>query len=78
MRIASLIDVNALWHVALYSVIGAIGLVTAYSTAVLALDRMERPATGAGARAGWALAIAVAGLVCLALLATGLWAMTQK
>jgi hypothetical protein len=50
MRLASLIDVNALWHVAVYSLVAAIGLVTAYGTGILALDRrrgrraLHRPA----------------------------------
>jgi hypothetical protein len=78
MRIATLVDVDALWHVALYSVLAALGLVTAYGTAVLALDRIERPANGGEARVGWSAVIALAGLACVALLAVGLWAMTQK
>jgi hypothetical protein len=78
MRVATIVDVDALWHVAVYSVLGALGLVTAYGTAVLALDRIERPATGGGPRAGWTVVIAVAGLACVGLLAVGLWAMAQK
>jgi hypothetical protein len=76
MRLASLVDVNALWHVALYSLVAAVGLVAAYGTGLLALDRMQR--TGAAARAGWLLTAAVAGAVCIGLLVVGIWAMTQK
>jgi hypothetical protein len=76
MRLASLIDVNALWHVAVYSLVAAIGLVTAYGTGILALDRMQRTRTIA--RAGWMLTAGVAGALCIALLGVGLWAMTQK
>jgi fatty acid desaturase len=78
MRIATLIDVDALLHVALYSLVGAVGLVTAYGTAVLALDRFERPTARGGARAAWTLTIVLAAAVCVALLAAGFWAMTQK
>jgi hypothetical protein len=78
MRLASLIDVEALWHVALYSLVGAIGLVAAYGTGVLALDRLERPAAGRGTRAACVLAIVLAGIVCVGLLSAGFWAMTQK
>jgi hypothetical protein len=76
MRIASLIDVKALWHVALYSLVAAVGLVTAYGTGLLAVDRMQRTRTVA--RVGWMLAAGVAGAVCVGLLGVGLWAMTQK
>jgi hypothetical protein len=76
MRLASLIDVEALWHVALYSLIAAVGLVTAYGTGLLAVDRMQRSRTIA--RAGWMLAAGVAGAVCVGVLVVGLWAMTQK
>jgi hypothetical protein len=78
MPLASLIDVDALWHVALYSAVAAVGVVTAYGTAVLALDRAEREHKGLPARLAWMLTVAVSGLVCVALLIVGLWAMTQK
>jgi hypothetical protein len=68
---ATLVDVDALWHVALYSALASVGLVTAYGTAVLALDRGE-------ARASWRIVAGVALVACAALLAVGLWAMTQK
>jgi hypothetical protein len=79
MRIATtLIDVEAMWHVLLYSLLATVALVTAYGAGVLALDRIDRPEAGGGARAGWTLAIGAAGLVCLALVVVGVWAMTQK
>jgi hypothetical protein len=76
MRLASLVDFDALWHVALYSLVAALGLVTAYGTGILALDRVQRG--GTASRAGWMLVVAVAGALCVGLLAVGLWAMTQK
>jgi hypothetical protein len=76
MRLASLVDVDALWHVALYSVVAAVGLVTAYGTGILALDRVQRG--GTASRAGWMLVVVLAGALCLGLLVVGLWAMTQK
>jgi hypothetical protein len=78
MRIASLIDVDAMWHVVLYSAVAAVGLATAYGTAVLALDRIERTETGPGERAVWMLTVGLSGAVCLALVAIGFWAITQK
>jgi hypothetical protein len=75
---ASLVDVDALWHVALYSFVAVVGVVIAYGTLVLALDRVQRDETTPAERAGWTLAMGVCGLTCLALLIVGLWAMTQK
>ena len=50
---ASLVDVEALWHVALYSFLAVVGGVTAYGTVVLALDRVQREeVTPAGRAAG--------------------------
>jgi hypothetical protein len=74
MSVATLVDTDALWHVAVYSLLAAVGLVTAYGTGVLALDRIGR----GQARAGWTLVATGAGLACLALVAVGFWAMTQK
>ena len=76
MPLATLVDVGALWHVALYCVLAAVGLVAAYGTAVLALDRAGR--AEAGARAAWLVTVSLAGLACVGLLAVGFWAMTQK
>ena len=45
---------------------------------MLALDRMQREEVTPAGRAGWILAVGVAGLTCLVLLVVGLWAMTQK
>ena len=73
---ATLVDVDALWHVALYSALAAVGLVTCYGTAVLALNRAGRAESGA--RIGWLATVGVAALACAGLLAVGIWAMTQK
>ena len=75
---ASLVDVEALWHVALYSFLAVVGGVTAYGTVVLALDRVQREEVTPAGRAGWIFAMGIGGLTCLALLVVGLWAMTQK
>jgi hypothetical protein len=76
MTLATLVDTDALWHVALYSLLAALGLTAAYGTAVLALDRLDR--AGGSARAGWTALIGAMGAVCVGLLAVGFWAMTQK
>jgi len=78
MRLATFVDTDALWHVAVYSALAAVGLVTAYGTAVVALDRVGRSEGAGGARAGWMLVIGLAAVACLALLGVGFWAMTQK
>ena len=78
MLATSLVDVDALWHVLLFSFAGALGLTTAYGTLVIALDRRERSAAGSGSRTGWLVAAGAAGLICLAIALAGLWAMTQK
>jgi hypothetical protein len=78
MVVASLIDVEALWHVVLYSFLAVVGGVTGYGTVVLALDRVQRDEVTPVGRAGWILAMGLGGLTCLALLAVGFWAMTQK
>jgi hypothetical protein len=75
---ASLVDVDALWHVALYSFVAVVGVVTAYGTVVLALDRVQREELTPAGRAGWIIAMGLGGLVCVTLLVVGLWAMTQK
>ncbi len=84
MLAAAIIDTDAFWHVALYGVLGAVGLVLAFSVALLGFDRAEGPDAGAdgsvsgAARAGWLLLTALGGAACLALLGVGIWAMTQK
>jgi hypothetical protein len=78
MIASSLVDVDALWHVALYSFLAMVGLVTAYGTLVLAVDRAQRQNAPPSSRAAWVLAAALGGLVCVGLLIVGFWAMTQK
>lgn len=76
---ATLIDVDALAHVAVVAFAATCGLVLAFGTAVHALDRI-----GAGREAeegtppAWALALFISALFIFALLALGAWAMTQK
>lgn len=80
--LATIIDTDAFVHVALYGVLGAVGLVLAFSAALLGFDRAEGPDAGGSvsgaARAGWMLLAVLGGAACLALLAVGVWAMTQK
>jgi hypothetical protein len=82
MLASSIIDTDALGHVAIYGILGAVGLVIAFSVALLGFDRAEGPDAGgsisAGARAGWLLLTVLGGAACLALLGVGVWAMTQK
>ena len=76
---ATLIDVDALAHVAAVAFAATCGLVLAFGTAVLALDRI-----GAGREAeegtppAWVAALFCCSVFIVALLALGAWAMTQK
>jgi hypothetical protein len=80
--LATIIDTDAFWHVALYGILGAAGLVIAFSVALLGFDRAEGPDAGGSvpgaARAGWLALTVLGGAACVALLAVGVWAMTQK
>jgi hypothetical protein len=80
--LATIIDTDAFVHVALYGVLAAVGLVLAFSVALVGLDRAEGPDAGGSAsgaaRVGWLALTALGGAACVALLAVGVWAMTQK
>jgi hypothetical protein len=78
MIAAELVDVDALWHVLLYSLAGTLGLVVAFGTILFAVDRGSREGEAAAARNAWMALAALAGLACVALLIFGIWAMTQK
>ena len=68
----SIIDTGAFAHVALYGVLGALGLVLAFSLALVGADRAGRGS------AAWLTLTALGGAACVGLLAVGLWAMAQK
>jgi hypothetical protein len=72
------VDVDALWHVLLYSVAGTLGLVVAFGAVLLALDRREGVGVTVAARTTWLVTAGLAGLVCVAILVVGVWEMTQK
>jgi hypothetical protein len=79
MSLATLVDAEALLNVALYGLAGSTGLVIAYGLAVLAHDRASRDDRhGAAATLAWRTVFIVGAGVCLAILAVGFWAMTQK
>jgi hypothetical protein len=73
MLLSTIIDTDAFVHVALYGVLGALGLVLAFSFALVGIDRAE---DGKGRQ--WLALTVLGGAACLALLAVGVWAMTQK
>jgi hypothetical protein len=60
----SVVDVSALWHLALYSLLATVGLVGAYSALLVGNERAE---TGIG-RSGWLALEVAAGVVCLGIL----------
>lgn len=72
MLASSIIDADAFWHVALYGILGAVGLVLAFSVALVGVDRAER------GTAAWLTLTALGGAACVGLFAVGIWAMTQK
>jgi hypothetical protein len=78
MIAAELVDVDALWHVLLYSLAGTLGLVIAFGAVLFAVDRSNRDGEAALARSSWMVVAAIAGLICIALLVFGIWAMTEK
>jgi hypothetical protein len=81
MTVATIVDTHAFVRVALYGLLGSLGLVLAFGGALLAVDRAEGDGPGgatAAVRAGWLALAALGGLACLALLGVGIWAMTQK
>lgn len=69
----TIVDTDAFVHVALYGILGALGLVIAFSLALVGVDRAEE---GEGRR--WLALTVLGGAACVALLAVGVWAMTQK
>jgi hypothetical protein len=78
MIAAELVEVDALWHVLVYSLVGTLGLVIAFGGVLIAVDRGAREDGPGPARTTWMAAAAIAGLVCVAILVLGIWAMTQK
>ncbi len=78
MIAAELVDVDALWHVLLYSFAGTLGIVIAFGGLLVAVDRGNRDGETGLARTSWLVVAGIAGLVCVALLVFGIWAMTQK
>ena len=77
--LATLVDTDALWHAALYAFVGGIVFVGAFGLAILARDRAAAEGEGMRERAAaWNVAMGVALVGCLAVLAVGVWAMTQK
>jgi hypothetical protein len=70
--LATIIDTDAFVHVALYGVLGALGLVLAFSVALVGVDRAQR------GTATWLTLTALGGAACVGLFAVGIWAMTQK
>jgi hypothetical protein len=86
MLASTIVDTHAFVRVALYGVLAAVGLVLAFSGALLAFERAEGDGedagggatVGVGARVLWLGVTALLGAGCIALLAAGVWAMTQK
>ena len=79
MLAAAIVDTDAFVHVALYAVLGSLGLVLGFGGALVGFDRAQAGAGGsADARAGWGALVVLGGALCLALLGVGIWAMTRK
>jgi hypothetical protein len=74
----TLVDTKALLNVVLLGFSGGVGLVLFWGLAVLAQDRLTGETRPAGSRAGWASVLALGLIACVAMVALGAWAMTQK
>jgi hypothetical protein len=80
MLLGVTIDGKALLDSALVGGAGALVLTLAFSVGLLAYDR-ARPGEGAhqsGGSAAWWVAAGLAGVLCIGIVALGVWAMTQK
>jgi hypothetical protein len=77
MMLGTLVDTDALWHVAVYALGGGAVFISAFAVAVYARDRAARGGVSGGAVV-WNIAMGAALAACLAVFALGIWAMTQK
>lgn len=79
MLASAIVDWAALWKIAVAGFVAGAGLVAVYGVGVLGVVR-ARGVGGAEAepRPAWWGVVLVAGLLCLALIAVGVYAMTQK
>lgn len=78
--VATLIDVDALAHVAVISVVATCGLVLSFGVAVLSVDRIDgaRGENGVGTPPVWVAALFCASVIAIGIVVLGVWAMTQK
>jgi hypothetical protein len=76
--IATVIDTDALFDVVLISFGATVALVVAFGTAVVATDRIDTERRFGRPGALWLATLVVAALASAAIIAVGIWAMTQK
>lgn len=77
--LATLVDTDALWHVALYAFVASSGLVLSYGTAILSLDRIEvAREEGGGTPPAWVVALFCSAVIGVGIIVLGIWAMLQK
>jgi NADH:ubiquinone oxidoreductase subunit 6 (subunit J) len=74
---ATLINWNALWKIAAAAFIGGAGVVVAFGVALLGLER-ARTARSDGMRLAHRALAGACGVLCIAAVAVGLYAMTDK
>lgn len=72
--LATLVDTDALWHAALYAIVGGMVFVGAFGVAIFARDR----AAVRDRAIAWNAVLYVSLVACLGVLVLGVWAMTQK
>jgi hypothetical protein len=73
----ALINWNALWKIVLAAAVGGIGVVLTFGLLLLSLSRAQA-ATSSGRRLAYFAVSTVCGLVCLTVVAIGIYAMVEK
>jgi NADH:ubiquinone oxidoreductase subunit 6 (subunit J) len=73
----ALINWNALWKIVLAAAVGGIGVVVTFGVLLLCLSR-ARSSTNSAKRLAYFAASTLCGLVCLAVVAFGVYAMVEK
>ena len=78
MLAAALINTDALWKIVVAALVGGVGVVVAFGVLLLGLSRANAPGTRAGGRAGYLIVSLVCGVLCVAAIVVGIYAISKK